>query len=75
MMLTQWVTRDILVTVKARVDGDPRKTIRLVVGQKTTLDELSLAIKNAVDIMSLRDVKLVEHSMLWVITKRHYNGY
>ena len=66
LLLTQWLTRDTLVTVNARIDCDPPKKIRLVVQKNATLDEVSLAIKNAVDLMGMRDANLVAHSALWV---------
>ena len=66
MLVTEWVTRDILVTVKARVDSDPRNKIYMIVQKQTTLDELSIAIKNAVDMMAIKDANKVAHSLLWV---------
>ena len=66
MLVTGWLTRDTLVTVNVRIDCDPPKKLRLIVQSNATLDELSLAIKNGVDLMGVRDAKLVAHSAIWV---------
>ena len=69
-MVQEWTTKDILIKMSIRVDGQKHRTAFLVASQEAQVDQLALAAVDYLKLTNYPQLHEIAHSMTWVSSRK-----